>query len=502
MNGAESLVATARAAGVDVCFANPGTTEMPLVAALDGEPGIRPVLALFEGVVTGAADGYARMAGRPAMTLLHLGPGFANGIANVHNARRAGTAIVNVVGDMATWHRPYDAPLTSDIASLARPVSDWFRSSLGPGDVSGDLADAVAAACGAGGRIATLAVPADCQWSPSSPPAVPRRPEPLAPVAEEVVREIAQALRDGAPAALLLGRQALTENGLRLAGRLAAGTGCRLLTEKFPARIERGGELAAPARLGYFPEQAAASLDGVRHLVLVGTPPPVTFFGYQGTPSLEAPDGSLTHRLAGPHDDAVAALEQLADLLTDPGDRPTGTAARPDPATGPLTPQTAGTTLAALQPEGAIVVDEALTTSAPYWGAAAGAPPHTALTLTGGAIRHGPPRAAGAALACPARRVIAYQADGSGLYPPQALWTRAGESLNVPVVVCANRRYRILQAEQPRDGITEPGPASRHFTDLGGPNVDWVALAQGYGVPGSRVETAEDLADALKVALN
>src|SRR3954451_9174047 len=254
MNGAESLVATARAAGVDVCFANPGTTEMPLVAGLDGEPGIRPVLALFEGVVTGAADGYARMTGRPAMTLLHLGPGFANGIANLHNARRAGSGIVNVIGDMATWHRQYDPPLAADIASLARPVSAWFRACERPEDVPGDMADAIAAAAGRGGQIATLVVPADCLWSPSVAPARPRTPAARNAVPDETITTVATSMAHGEPTALMLGPQALPPEALDHAQRVKPASGCRLVTEKFPARIERGAGRVAPVRLGYFPE--------------------------------------------------------------------------------------------------------------------------------------------------------------------------------------------------------------------------------------------------------
>jgi acetolactate synthase-1/2/3 large subunit len=492
MNGAESLLATARAAGIDICFANPGTTEMPLVTALDREPGIRPVLGLFEGVVTGAADGFSRMVDRPAMTLLHLGPGFANGIANLHNARRAGSGVVNVIGDMATWHRPFDAPLTSDIASLARPVSAWFRASERPEDVPGDMADAVAAARSRGGQIATLVVPADCLWSPSVAPARPRTSVPLADVADETISTVAATLAGGEPAALMLGPQVLTVDGLRLAGRIVAATGCRLVTEKFPARIERSPDLPGPNRLGYFPEQAMASLEGVRHLVLAGARTPVTFFGYPNTPSLELPEGVSPVHLAGPSDDALAALAAVLDLLP-AGNRSSERPAPPELPTGPLTPESAGAVLASLQPENAIVVDEGLTASAPYWSAAAGALPHTAIALTGGAIGQGLPSATGAALACPDRRVIAYQADGSGLYTAQALWTMARESLDVTVVVLANRSYRILKDEQQRDGVSEPGTASRMFTELGGPAVDWVSLAKAYGVPGVQVETTEEM---------
>ncbi len=501
MNGAESLLATAHGAGIDVCFANPGTTEMPLVTALDRFPGIRPVLGLFEGVVTGAADGFSRMADRPAMTLLHLGPGFANGIANLHNARRAGSGIVNVVGDMATWHRPYDPPLATDIASLARPVSDWFHASARPEDVPGDMADAVAAAAGRGGQIATLVVPADCLWSPSAPPAHPRTPAARNEVPDETVAAVADALAGREPAALMLGPQALTVEGLDLASRLVAATGCRLVSDKFPARIERGAGRVAPTRLGYFPEQAAESLAGVRRVVVVGTSAPVTFFGYPGTPSSEVPEGVETLHLAGPTDDACGAMSAVLDRLP-VGDAQEGEPPRlPGLPTGALTPETAGAVLANRQPEGAIVVDEALTTSAPYWSAAAAAPPHTALALTGGAIGQGLPSATGAALACPDRPVIAYQADGSGLYTAQSLWTMAREALDVTVVVCANRRYRILRAEQQRDGVSAPGPASRMFTELDDPAPDWVALARGFGVPGEQVDTAEGLSAALDRAL-
>jgi acetolactate synthase-1/2/3 large subunit len=500
VNGAQALVATATQAGLSVCFANPGTTEMPLVEALDAEPAVRPVLGLFEGVVTGAADGYARMAERPAMTLLHLGPGFANGIANLHNARRAGSPVVNVVGDHTTWHRPADAPLTSDIASLARPVSHWLRENRTAGDLPGDVADAVAEACSDGGRIATLVVPADCQQDEAGAPVRPRSPRARTAVPAETVRAAAEALRGGGPGVLLLGASGLSADGLRAAGRVAAASGCRLLCGKFPARIERGGDLPAVERLGYFPEQAAKSLSGAAALVLAGERSPVTFFGYPGTPSSEVPDGVAEHRLAGPTDDVVAALEELADALGAPPAAPAAPPARPGPASGPLTPATAGQVLAALQPEGAVVVDEALTTSAPYWPASAGAPRHSVLTITGGAIGQGLPNAVGAAVACPDRPVIAYQADGSGLYTAQALWTMARESLDVTVLVCANRSYRILRAELQRSGAT-PGRASQTLTSLSDPAVDWVALAAAYGVPARQVTTAEEMADALRTGL-
>lgn len=501
MNGADALVETARRAGVDVVFANPGTTEMPLVAALDGQPGIRPVLCLFEGVATGAADGYGRMTGRPAMTLLHLGPGAANGIANLHNARRARTPLLNVIGDHATWHLPHDPPLTSDIASLLAPVSSWFRSSAHAFDVAGDTADAIAATYARGGGTATLVVPADCQWEEAGESVAPRPPAAAEAVADEALEESTTALRSGQPAVLLLGAAALSERALRAVGRIAATTGCGLLTEKAPARVERGGDLPPVRKLPYLPEQALAELARYARLVLVATTSPVTFFGYPGTASSEVPSGTAVTVLAEPGQDVEPALEQLADRLGAPADPARPPPQRPDRPTGDLTPQTIGAGLAAAQPEDVVIVDEGVTSNRAYFAQAAGAPRHTYLTLTGGAIGQGLPTAVGAAIACPGRRVIALQADGSALYTSQALWTMAREQLDVTVLLCANSRYHILLTELARAGVDEPGHASRTLTDLGSPTIDWSRLAQAYGVPTSRATTAEQMVQRLETSL-
>ena len=503
MNGAESLILTALNCGVDVCFANPGTTEMPLVAALDGAPRMRSVLALFEGVVTGAADGYARMADRPALTLTHLGPGFANGIANLHNARRAHSPVVNVIGDHATWHLRADAPLTSDIESLARPVSAWVRHSTSAGGIAADTAEAIAEAMRAPGHGSTLIVPADCQWSEAGAAAGPRPvpPRPAAP--ESGVRAAAEVLgRDGAKSVLFMGGAALRERGLRAAARIAAKSGCRLICETFPARIERGGAMPPVEKLPYFPEMALDALSKSSSVILAGARAPVAFFGYPNTPSILIPEGRTVATLATVEQDVALALEALADLIGAPKAAAIrsakGDAARP---TGPLDPATIGVALAAAIPENAIVMDEAATTGMPFFGASLNAPAHTYLALTGGAIGQGLPCATGAAIACPDRRVISFQADGSGMYTVQSLWTQAREGLNVTTVLCNNRRYRILQVELARAGITEPGAVARSLTSLGNPNLDWVALAQGMGVPGVRVETAEALAKELERAL-
>ncbi len=502
MNGAEALLHTARAAGVELCFANPGTTEMPLVAALDRVPGLRAVLGLFEGVCTGAADGYGRMAGRPALTLLHLGPGLGNGIANLHNARRARTPLVNLVGDHASWHLAADAPLTSDIASLAGTVSGFVRTTKVAAELAADAAAALAAAQEPAGQVATLIVPADCQWDPAPGP-VPPFPVPApAPVADALLAEARGALASGAPTLLLLGGRALSEAGLRAAASVAGASGARLGCHTFFARLERGAGIPAPERLPYFPDQAAAYLGSFAHLILAGAADPVAFFGYPGLPSRLAPPGLAIHELAGPGDDVVGALEALAESLGPERARSARPRLeRPGLPSGALDPAALGQTLAALQPEGAIVVDESATSGLPYSLAAPAAPPHTALGLTGGAIGQGLPCAAGAALACPDRRVIAFQADGSGLYTLQALWTMAREQLDVTVLVCANRAYRILQLELARAGVAEPGPKARALTDLGRPDLNWVALARGFGVPASRAETTEALADALRRAL-
>jgi acetolactate synthase-1/2/3 large subunit len=500
MNGAESLLRTLAAAGVEVCFANPGTTEMPLVAALDAVERIRPVLGLFEGVCTGAADGYGRMAGRPAATLLHLGPGFANGIANLHNAHRAGTPVLNLIGDQATWHLPFDAPLASDIRSLATPVSSWVHTVRSAKELPEDGARALGACLSPPGHVATLIVPADCQWEPSVGPAAPPRPPRAAPADAETVRAVAAMLDRSRRSALFLGGRALSERGLRAAARVAARTHCRLVCETFPARLERGAGLPDVERLPYFPEQARESLASLADLVLVAAREPVAFFGYPGLPSRPAPESVARHVLARPEQDAEATLDALAEAVGGPA---RASAPRPPPtpaAAGPLSPRSLGAVLARLQPEGAVVVDEGIASSLPHFLAAAAAPPYTHLCLTGGAIGMGLPCATGAALACPDRRVIALQADGSGMYTPQALWTQAREGLDVTTVLLANRSYRILQIELARAGVSEPGRCARSLTELGGPILDWLALARGLGVPGSRATTTEELAHALERA--
>ncbi|WP_243788234.1 acetolactate synthase large subunit [Saccharopolyspora gloriosae] len=497
VNGAESLLAAAQEAGVAVCFANPGTTEIPLVEAFDSVEGVRTVLGLSEGVVTGAADGYARMTGRPAMTLLHLGPGFANGIANLHNARRARTPIINVVGEHATWHQAADAPLASDIDSLARPVSGWVGRTSGAAAAASEFLDARQAALRERMPV-TLIAAADHMWGDGGQrAAVP--PEPaLATVDGQRVAGIAKLLAGPGRPALLLGGSALNADGLRLGARIAAATGGEVFAERSPARVERGPDIPVVRSLPYFPEDTLAALDGFTHLVLVGAGVPVAFFGYRGQPSVPVPEHVQVHTLADLDENAVDALGAVAEAIgasgvePPPRDRPALRAPE-----GELHAKAVATAIALTQPDRSIIVNEGITAAAAYPAVAAAAPAHTELGLTGGAIGMGIPVATGAALACPDRPVIDLQADGSAAYTLQGLWTQARERLDVTTVICANSRYRILEAELGRAGVRTPGPAATGMTSLGDPATDWVSLATGFGVPAARVTTGEELLAAL-----
>jgi acetolactate synthase I/II/III large subunit len=502
VNGAQSLIRTLVACGVDTCFTNPGTSEMHFVAALDSVPEMRGVLGLFEGVVTGAADGYARMAERPAATLLHLGPGLGNGLANLHNARKGRVPVVNIVGDHATYHKQYDAQLESDIDTVARNVSAWIRRSEATAEVGRDAAETVAAAVGPPGQVATLILPADVSWSPGGVVAEPAVGFPPAPPDADVVDAVAKALRSGEPVGLLLGGTALREPGLVAASRLANATGARLVAETFPTRLERGAGLPPIDRLAYLAEFASAQLEGLRHLVVVDAKAPVSFFAYPGKASYLVPDGCDVHTLVAPGGDAAGALEALADLVGAPGDAATRQAAeRPDLPTGALTAEAVARAVGALLPEGAIVSDEGNTSSLFAPGLTAGAPRHDWLTLTGGAIGQGMPVATGAAVACPDRRVINLEADGSALYTVQSLWTQAREGLDVVTIVFNNRSYAVLNMELNRVGAEAAGPRAKDLLDLSRPDIDFVALSQGLGVPATRATTADELGEQLARAL-
>ncbi|HEV2303403.1 MAG TPA: acetolactate synthase large subunit [Stellaceae bacterium] len=493
MNGAESLVRTLVGGGVATCFANPGTSEMHFVAALDRVEGMRCVLGLFEGVVTGAADGYARMTGGPAATLLHLGPGLANGLANIHNANKASSPMVNIVGDHATYHRQYDAPLTSDIEGLARPSSGWVKTSPDAKSVAADGAAAIAAARTPPGRIATLILPADTAWNEGAGPAsVPPPPAPEPP-AREAVAEAARALRSGEPALILLTGRAVRADGLALAGKIAAKTGARIIAQGSNARIERGRGRVPVERIPYVVDQALAVLEGLRHIILVGSKMPVAFFAYPDKPSLLYPPEAEGHVLARPEEDQILALEWLADEL---GARATPApiveGRPPAPATGAITPAALAASLGALLPENAIVTDEAVTTGRNFFAQTRAAAPHDWLANMGGSIGIGLPLATGAAVACPDRKVVALEADGSGMYTVQALWTLAREGLDITTVLFSNRSYAILRGELANVGAGNPGRKALDMLDLGRPDIDWVGLAKSLGVPGARVTEMAD----------
>jgi acetolactate synthase I/II/III large subunit len=506
VNGAESLIRTLVGSGVDTCFMNPGTSEMHFVAALDEVTDMRGVLAVFEGVATGAADGYARMTRRPAATLLHLGPGLGNGLANLHNARRARSPVLNIVGDHALTHQPYDAQLQSDIVTVARNVSGFVRSSTSSAEVSRDVFDALVRAYGPPGSVATLILPADVSWSEGGvvQPAVGSlgtRPSGRAPDGA-AVEAAAAALRSDEPAALLIGGRACSGKALDTLAAIAAGTGARLLGETFPARLERGAGRPPVDRLAYLAEFVALQLDGLRHLVLVDAASPVSFFAYPGKPSDLVPAGCTVHPLAGGADDLDAAVEALASLVEIESTSVLRQGFdQPAVPSGPLSAQAVCQALGALMPEGAIVSDEGNTSGLWASGATAGSPPHDWLCLTGGAIGQGLPVAVGAAVGAPDRPVIALESDGSALYTLQSWWTMAREGLDVTTILLNNGSYAVLNMELDRVGAKASGPRARAMLDLGHPSIDFAHLARGLGVPAARADTAEQFADELARAL-
>ena len=504
MNGAELLIETAIGEGVKVCFANPGTTELPMVVALDRVPGIRGYLGLFEGVCTGAADGYGRMLDKPAMALLHLGPGFANGIANLHNARRAKSPVLNVVGEHATWHRDADPPLAMDIESLARTVSGWWRTSKSALDIPADIADAVTAT--RLGQVATVIVPHDYQLAECDEHRVKELGSPFDPLEPNSVEAIASRLKTSRKMALMLGGRGLRDRGLKAAARIRKKIGCDLLAPTLPGYMERGPGLPIVERVPFYPERAVEMVSRYEVVLFAGAPEPVTFFGYPGVRSRVLSDEQEKIVLCTDRQNVIEALEYLADALGASSDliiddNLLGRPERPEIPGGELTAEKACLTLAATQPENAIIVDEAITTGLSYFLLPTALPAHTVMNVSGGSIGQGIPCATGAAIACPDRPVIDLQGDGSGLYTVQALWTQAREGLNVTTLICSNRSYRILQVELSRSGIAPNGPNAEALTELTKPPIDWVRIAQGFGVPGVSVSTAEDLARELGKAL-
>ncbi len=503
MNGAESLLTTLVDSGIEVCFTNPGTSEMHFVAALDEVEGIRCVLCLFEGVLSGAAAGYAAMARRPASTLLHLGPGLGNALANIHNAKKGDLPVVNIVGDHATYHLEYDAPLTSDIEGIAGPVSHWVHTSKSSSDIGVDAAEAVFQA--GRGQVATLILPADVSWGDNPKGAAASVSiDPPAPVADSRIDEAAALLNSGKPCMIMIGgREIDAQQGLMLS-RIGKASGARIASETFPARVARGAGTAVIDRLPYLTEMAVDHLKEIEHLILIGSKSPVSFFAYPGLPSAIAPEGCNEFVLAGVNEDidqALAALlEKLDAVDVEPDVHPL---TLPDLPTGPLDVMGCGAAIAHLLPENAVVVDEGITSSIGCFPLTTTAQPHDWLNLTGGAIGWGLPAAVGAALGAPNRKVVCLEGDGSAMYTIQSLWTMARENLDVTVVIFNNRKYSILELEFARTGARggTPGPKAASTLDVGGPDMDFVAMANGMGVDATRATTAEEFNEQFEAAM-
>jgi acetolactate synthase-1/2/3 large subunit len=504
MNGAESLVRTLLKGGVDVCFANPGTSEMHFVGALDRVEGMRCVLGLFEGVCSGAADGYYRMTDKPASTLLHLGPGLANAAANLHNAKKAGSGIVNIVGEHALYHIQYDTPLTADIEGIARPFSHWVKTSPTSKTVAADGALAIQAARVAPGQIATLILPADTAWGEADGVAdTPDTPPPSG-LQKDAVVASAKALMQGDSSMLFLGGRALRARGLELAGKIAAKTGCRVQAAGGTARIERGAGRVATLRLHFVVETAQQMLKGTTQMVLVGAKAPAAFFAYPGKPSVLTPPDCTTTVLCTFDGDPLASLEGLAAELGALNEKPVGIVqgGRPARPSGKFTLDGLGQALGATMPENAIIVDESVTTGRGFFPHSAGAPPHDWLNNMGGAIGYGTPVAVGAAVACPNRKVIAMIGDGSAMYTIQSLWTMAREGLDICVMIFSNRSYNILYSQLASVGVPNPGPRAIDMLTLGRPEIDFMGMAKSLGMPGAQVRDLDELCTQLTYTMS
>lgn len=499
MNGAESLVRTLISAGVDTCFANPGTSEIHFVAALDRNPGMRGVLALFEGVVTGAADGYGRIARKPAATLMHCGPGLANGLSLLHNAKRACTPIVNIVGDQATYHAPLDPPLASDVEGWARQVSQFVYKAKNSREVGSAAAEAVQHACRAPGGSATLILPSDVSWGePGEESGALPILEPAKSSPEQITAAV-RALRSGQPAVLLVTGASLLPEHLPAAYKVAAATGARLMAPTFNARIARGRGRPPLDIVPYPVDDAVALLKGTQHIVAAGTGVPVAFFAYPGKPGIMSPRDAQLHVLARSDQDIPDALERLAAELNCRDCSIPEITPEPMPQDGALTVENAARVVSAFLPEDAIIIDEAISLRGPFFRATKNAAPHDWLQVPGGAIGGALPLATGAAIAAQDRRAIVLEGDGSAMYTVQALWTQAREKLDVTTLILSNRKYAILEIELRAAGAPQGNSASNLF-EIERPGLDWVRMANAQGVEAARADTVSRFADLFRTA--
>jgi acetolactate synthase-1/2/3 large subunit len=501
-NGAKALIKTLSDSGIDTCFTNPGTSEMHFVAALD-DSDMRAVLCLFEGVATGAADGYARIANKPAATLLHLGCGLGNGLANLHNARKARVPMVNIVGDHAGYHKQYDAPLESDIETVARNVSSWIRTCPSTEQIGADAAEAVEVAYKAPQQISTLILPADVSWGEGAIASKADLLPTIDSAPAELIRQISDVLLTrGKKTAILLGRRVLLEEGLVAAAKISEKTGAKLFCEVFPTRLQRGAGLPFVERIAYLAELAAVQLKGYEHLIIIDTQAPVSFFAYPGKESYLVPDRCKVHHLVSDDQDALVSLQAIVDTVDARDVKPTlQPANRPALPAGKLNAAKVCQAVGALMPENVIISDEAQTSGLKLSTYTAGCPRHDVLTLTGGAIGQGLPVAIGAAIAGNDQPVIALVGDGSVMYTIQSLWTLMNENLDVTVIVLNNRSYAILNIELERVGAKGDGPKAKSQLDLSKTPIDFVAMAKGMGMPAKKATTAEEFNDALAAAI-
>jgi acetolactate synthase-1/2/3 large subunit len=504
LTGADALVHTLIGSGVTTCFANPGTSEMHFVAALDRIPGIKCVLGLHENVVTGMADGYFRVTGKPAATLLHCGPGLANGIANLHNARRAGAGIVNIVGDHAIAHVPFDSPLTADVMALAGSCSDWIAASASPRAIGPDAARAVQAAGAGYGNVATLVLPADVSWSEGACIGAPLdKVAPTLPDPHQIERAVA-AIRSGGRVVIVLGAPALVEDAQPLLAGLQAA-GVDLMVSPLAGRQPIGRGRLPLRPVPYSVPAAVAALAPYDHVVLINCPPPTAFFLYPGQPSrVTRPDAQIIG-LARAAQDGLAALRALtANLDIGPGEIP---AELPAPACrqGPVTPETLAALVCELMPEDAIIANESLTQGAQFPTHFPRMAPCDLIPMVGGAIGGGLPMATGAAIGAReigqgARRVVSLQADGSAAYTLQSLWTQAREGLPCTTLLLNNRKYAILIDEYAKVGAN-PGPTAYDMLSLDRPEIDWAGIARSFGVTAFAVHDLDELREAFSTAL-
>ncbi len=502
MTGADALIQTLVDCGVDTCFANPGTTETHLVGAIDRTTRMRPILGLFEGVCTGAADGYARLSGKPAATLLHLGPGLANGLCHLHNGRKAHSPSVNLIGNHPRSHLKYDAPLSSDIVGLAEPVSGWVRQVADPGDIAQDGAEAVAAAWGPPGQVASLIIPADCSWTEGIV-AVGAPPRPSTePAMDKTVSSIAELCAHGRKTALLIGAEGLTEPGLKAAGAIAEKTGVRLIAYTFEPRMQRGAGRVKVDRIPYFPEDAAEALKGLEHMVLCGSKEPVSFFSYPSGGGTLVPDGCDLHTLVPVGGDVITSLAGLADLIGAKEPASSQPLLLPDLPTGGITADAASAVIARAIPEDAVIVDEGITVGFPAYAQSEGSAPHDWLFITGGGIGWAMPVAVGAAVAAPDKKILCIQGDGGAMYTIQALWTMAREQLDVTTVIFSNRGYLILDIELQRHGLGPAGANAHRLMDMDEPRIDFVKMAEAQGVDAHRIDECGRFSSVLADCLN